>query len=52
MIGIDLGTTNSVVAVYDKHKKEVVVITDRDGYEGVPSIVAYNKDGRIVGRDA
>jgi len=42
-IGIDLGTTNSVVAVSRDGKPEV--LSDGDGQSLVPSIVAYAPDG-------
>ncbi|MCW8914840.1 MAG: Fe-S protein assembly chaperone HscA [Magnetovibrio sp.] len=47
-IGIDLGTTNSVVAVSSENNVEV--LKDEDGNALVPSIVAYAPDGSpIVG---
>jgi molecular chaperone DnaK len=50
-IGIDLGTTNSLVA-YVKDG-EAVVIPDRTGDRLMPSVVAFPADGPIlVGRDA
>lgn len=48
IIGIDLGTTNSVVAVVEGGKP--VVINNKEGQNTTPSIVAYTKDGtRLVG---
>jgi molecular chaperone DnaK len=48
IIGIDLGTTNSVVAVMDGDKP--VVIYNEEGQRTTPSVVAFNKDGdRLVG---
>lgn len=50
-IGIDLGTTNSCVAVMEGG--EAVVITNREGIRTTPSVVAFTKDGeRIVGEPA
>ena len=47
-VGIDLGTTNSVVAMSRDHKPEV--LRDDDGAALVPSVVAYAPDGSpIVG---
>ncbi len=51
IIGIDLGTTNSVVAVMVG--SEPVVIPSAEGERLVPSVVAVNKTGeRLVGRTA
>ncbi|MEW6717883.1 MAG: molecular chaperone DnaK [Chloroflexota bacterium] len=51
VIGIDLGTTNSVVAVMEAG--EPVVIPSAEGERLVPSVVAINKNGeRLVGRVA
>jgi len=51
IIGIDLGTTNSVVAVMMGN--EPVVIPSAEGERMVPSVVAINKNGeRLVGRTA
>lgn len=51
IIGIDLGTTNSVVAVMEGG--EPVVITNAEGARTSPSIVAFKKDGeRLVGAPA
>jgi len=51
IIGIDLGTTNSVVAVMEG--KDPVVITNEEGSRLTPSVVAYTKEGeRLVGQVA
>jgi molecular chaperone DnaK len=51
IIGIDLGTTNSVMAVMEGN--EPVVIPSAEGERLVPSVVAINKNGeRLVGRPA
>ena len=48
IIGIDLGTTNSCVAVVEG--SEVKVITNAEGQKTTPSVVGWNKDGeRLVG---
>ncbi|HHY36349.1 MAG TPA: Hsp70 family protein, partial [Firmicutes bacterium] len=51
VIGIDLGTTNSVVAVLEGG--EPVVITNAEGSRLTPSVVAFSKEGeRMVGQVA
>ncbi|MFQ5745583.1 MAG: molecular chaperone DnaK [Gemmatimonadota bacterium] len=51
VIGIDLGTTNSVVAVMEGG--DPVVIPNSEGARTTPSVVAYTKDGeRLVGQVA
>ena len=51
VIGIDLGTTNSVVAVMEGG--EPVVITNAEGSRLTPSVVGFSKSGeRLVGQVA
>ena len=51
IIGIDLGTTNSCVAVMEGGKP--VVVTNTEGSRTTPSVVAFTKTGeRLVGEPA
>ena len=51
IIGIDLGTTNSCVAVYEGGEPHV--ITNPEGARTTPSVVAFSKTGeRMVGQVA
>ena len=51
VIGIDLGTTNSCVAVLENDQP--VVITNSEGQRTTPSVVAFTKNGeRLVGESA
>ncbi len=46
IIGIDLGTTNSVVAVMEGSESKVIV--NQEGDRTTPSVVAYTKDGDVL----
>ena len=49
-IGIDLGTTNSVISVMEGGRPEVIV--NAEGARTTPSVVAYKGDERLVGQIA
>ena len=50
IIGIDLGTTNSCVAVMDGDKPRV--LENAEGRRTTPSIVAEDKEGKIIVGDS
>ena len=50
VIGIDLGTTNSCVAIMDGTQSRV--IENAEGARTTPSIVAFTDDERLVGQPA
>ncbi|PYN08422.1 MAG: molecular chaperone DnaK [Candidatus Rokuibacteriota bacterium] len=52
IIGIDLGTTNSLVAYVDEATGLPRVIPDADGRPLLPSVVAFTPDGIVVGEPA
>jgi chaperone protein DnaK len=52
IVGIDLGTTNSLVAYVDETTGLPRVIPDREGQMLLPSVVAFTSDGILVGAGA
>ena len=50
IVGIDLGTTNSVVAVMEQGQP--VIINNAEGKRTTPSVVAFTKDGEVLVGDA
>src|SRR3989441_4091944 len=52
IVGIDLGTTNSLVAYVDEKTGLPRVIPDRDGQVLLPSIVSFTSEGVLVGAAA
>jgi molecular chaperone DnaK len=52
IVGIDLGTTNSLVAYVDEKTGLPRVIPDRDGQALLPSIVSFAREGVLVGAAA
>jgi molecular chaperone DnaK len=52
IVGIDLGTTNSLVAVFDEQTGLPRVIPDPEGAVLLPSVVAFTPQGTLVGEPA
>jgi len=53
IVGIDLGTTNSLVAIIHPESRKPVVLKEHDGHALVPSIVHFNNTGlATVGDEA
>jgi molecular chaperone HscA len=53
IVGIDLGTTNSLVAIIHPESKKPVVLKEHDGNALVPSIIHFDQAGNIsVGEEA
>jgi L1 cell adhesion molecule like protein len=52
IIGIDLGTTYSCVAVFDSETQKVKVLANNIGELTTPSWVAFTSTGRVVGQPA
>ena len=50
-VGIDLGTTYSAVARYDRASSRAEVIPNRFGKELTPSVICFLDDGTIIGRN-
>lgn len=48
IVGIDLGTTNSLVAVIHPDSKKPVVLKEHDGNALVPSIIYFNEVGSVI----
>ena len=48
VIGIDLGTTYSAVAVWDTDQEQSVILCDAEGHAITPSVVAYDADKNTV----
>lgn len=52
ILGIDLGTTYSCVGVYHAVSGTVEILKVQDGRQCIPSVVAFNASGVLVGYDA
>ena len=53
IVGIDLGTTNSLIAIIHPDSREPVVLKEFDGTDLVPSIVHFGEAGQVtVGNEA
>src|SRR5437870_5730331 len=54
IVGIDLGTTNSGVAVWDNERGQVIMLEDSDGHYLLPSMVGWQRSQQdwVVGHAA
>src|SRR5262245_38734738 len=54
ILGIDLGTTNSVIAVWEPQMSQSKVLSNREGQRLTPSVVAFDPESGepLVGLDA
>lgn len=53
IVGIDLGTTNSLIAIVRQDEKKPIALRETDGLTLVPSIVHFNAEGDVtVGNEA
>ena len=52
IVGIDLGTTNSLVAIIHPETKKAVALKEHDSSSMVPSVVYFDKEGRVTVGDA
>ena len=48
IVGIDLGTTNSLVAIIHPESRQPIALKEHDSSSLVPSIVHFNADGNVV----
>src|ERR1700761_3466705 len=48
IVGIDLGTTNSLIAIVREDTRQPVALKETDGLALVPSIVHFDKEGNIT----
>jgi molecular chaperone HscA len=53
IVGIDLGTTNSLIAIIHPTTKQAVALKEHDSFSLVPSVIYFDKAGKvIVGNEA
>ena len=48
VLGIDLGTTNSVVGFYENMTRNIMICQNEQGYLTTPSVVFYDKNDPII----
>lgn len=49
-LGIDFGTTNSCLSVWENGKP--IIITDYDGSNTIPTVIELSNETKIIGREA
>lgn len=47
-MGIDLGTTNSLIAAIHPQTNQAIVLKEHDGIAIVPSVIYFDKGGNVV----
>ena len=52
IVGIDLGTTNSLVAIIHPETKKPVALKEHDSHSLVPSVIYFDEAGNITVGDA
>ena len=48
IVGIDLGTTNSLVAVIHPETKKAIVLKEHDNSALVPSVIHFDEHGNVI----
>ncbi|MBS1687951.1 MAG: Hsp70 family protein, partial [Bacteroidetes bacterium] len=48
IVGIDLGTTNSLIAIVRPDERQPIALRETDGLTLVPSIVHFDKEGNVT----
>ena len=52
IVGIDLGTTNSLVAIIHPETRQAIALKEHNSYTLVPSVVYFHKNGEVLVGDA
>ena len=52
IVGIDLGTTNSLVAIIHPESKQPIALKEHDGSSIIPSVIYFDETGNALVGDA